>query len=85
MAGSSQTRSHPAIYGHEPFLRDLQNPAPGFEEFLQYHIGNKHAAHWDQFENAEQGWGWSAESALQGKWFVCKAVALDSAGALKAF
>lgn len=48
MAGSSQTRSRPALYGHKPFLGDLQNPAPGFEEFLQYHVGNKHAAHWDQ-------------------------------------
>lgn len=43
MAGSSQARSHPAIYGREPFLGELQNPAPGFEEFLQYHVGNKHA------------------------------------------
>lgn len=64
---------------------DLQSPAPGFEELLQYHVGNKHAEHWDQLEEAEQGWDGSAESALQGKWFVCKSVSSDSVAALKAF
>lgn len=33
MAGSTQTRFYPTIYGHKPFASDLQNTAPGFEEF----------------------------------------------------
>lgn len=49
MAGSTQTRFYPTIYGRKPFLKDLQNAAPGFEEFC--------AA-------ISQSWCWSAESAL---------------------
>lgn len=48
---------------------------------LQYHA----TSDWDQLEKPEQSGCWSAESALQGKWFVCKTVASHSVGALKTF
>lgn len=54
MAGSTQMRFYPTIYGHKPFLNQLQNSAPGFKDFCSaISIGNKHAAVWDKFEKPE--------------------------------